>query len=156
MERIGTTPSIRAAAKLLLLTMVRKSELTNATLSEINFTEALWTIPKERMKRRNPHLVFLSRQALDIFIALKTFAGGSEFRLEVAQLAGMHGLKVTFTDPAMEQMRRETAEHKEMEKAFQAEVHGQTGTQVREGSKSAAATPQRGKKRPEGRSNELT
>lgn len=29
-ERIGTTPSIRAAAKLLLLTMVRKSELTNA------------------------------------------------------------------------------------------------------------------------------
>ncbi|MGU4663631.1 tyrosine-type recombinase/integrase, partial [Escherichia coli] len=56
MERIGTTPSIRAAAKLLLLTMVRKSELTNATWNEINFTDALWTIPKERMKRRNPHL----------------------------------------------------------------------------------------------------
>lgn len=47
-------------------------------LSEINFSEALWTIPKERMKRRNPHLVFLSQQALDIFIALKTFAGGSD------------------------------------------------------------------------------
>ena len=72
---------IRAAAKLLLLTMVRKSELTNAKWSEINFTEALWTTPKERMKRRNPHLVFLSRQALDIFIALKTFAGGSEYIL---------------------------------------------------------------------------
>ncbi|WP_294329197.1 site-specific integrase [uncultured Sphingomonas sp.] len=80
-ERIGTSPSIRAAAKLLLLTMVRKSELTNAKWSEINFSEALWTIPKERMKRRNPHLVFLSRQALDIFIALKTFAGGSEYVL---------------------------------------------------------------------------
>ncbi|KAG0919481.1 hypothetical protein G6F32_016126 [Rhizopus arrhizus] len=61
--------------------MVRKSELTNATWSEINFSEALWTIPKERMKRRNPHLVFLSQQALDIFIALKTFAGGSDFVL---------------------------------------------------------------------------
>lgn len=80
-ERIGISPSIRVAAKLLLLTMVRKSELTNATWSEINFTEALWTIPKERMKRRNPHLVFLSRQALDIFIALKTFASGSEYEL---------------------------------------------------------------------------
>jgi len=80
-ERIGTTPSIRAAAKLLLLTLVRKSELTHATWSEINFGEALWTIPKERMKRRNPHLVFLSRQALDIFIALKTFAGGSGYVL---------------------------------------------------------------------------
>lgn len=81
LERIGTSPSIRAAVKLLLLTMVRKSELTNATWSEINFGEALWTIPKERMKRRNPHLVFLSQQALDLLIALKTFAGGSEYVL---------------------------------------------------------------------------
>ena len=81
MDRVGTSPQYRAAAKLLLLTMVRKSELYNATWSEINFSEALWTIPKERMKRRNPHLVFLSRQTLEIFIALKTFAGGSEFVL---------------------------------------------------------------------------
>ncbi|EPU0222352.1 TraI/MobA(P) family conjugative relaxase [Escherichia coli] len=54
--------------------------------------------------------------------------GTDEFRLEVAQLAGMHGLKVTFTDPAMEQMRRETAEHKEMEKSFQAEITAQKDT----------------------------
>lgn len=81
MERVGTSPTIRAAVKLLLLTMVRKSELTNATWSEINFSDAVWTIPKERMKRRNPHLVFLSRQALDILVALKTFSGGSDFIL---------------------------------------------------------------------------
>jgi len=79
LDRIGTASSVRVAAKLLLLTMVRKSELTNATWNEINFSEALWTIPKERMKRRNPHLVFLSQQALDFFIALKTFAGGSDY-----------------------------------------------------------------------------
>lgn len=81
MDRIGTATSVRAAAKLLLLMIVRKSELTNATWSEINFSEALWTIPKERMKRRNPHLVFLSQQALDFFIALKTLAGGSDYVL---------------------------------------------------------------------------
>ncbi len=81
MDRVGTSPQYRAAVKLLLMTMVRKSELSNATWSEINFSKALWTIPKERMKRRNPHLVFLSCQALDIFIALKTFAGGSEYVL---------------------------------------------------------------------------
>ena len=80
-ERIGTTPSIRAAAKLLLLTLVRKSELTNATWSEVNFSAAVWTIPKERMKRRNPHNVYLSSQVLDIFIALKTFSGGSDYVL---------------------------------------------------------------------------
>lgn len=47
--------------------------------------------------------------------------GTDEFRLEVAQLAGMHGLKVTFTDPAMEQVCRETAEHKEMENSGKAD-----------------------------------
>jgi integrase len=81
MDRIGTSPQYRVAAKLLLLTMVRKSELTNATWSEVSFTHAIWTIPKERMKRRLPHVVYLSRQALDYFIALKTFAGGSEYVL---------------------------------------------------------------------------
>ena len=81
LERIGTSPSIRSAAKLLLLTMVRKSELTDATWDEVNFSQALWTIPKERMKRRNPHSVYLSRQVMEIFIALKTFAGGSRYLL---------------------------------------------------------------------------
>lgn len=82
--------------------------------------------------------------------------GTDEFRLEVAQLAGMHGLKVTFTDPAMEQTRRETAEHKEMEKAFQAEVYGQKGTNKAEGSKAPGVAPQHGQKRPKDRSNMLT
>lgn len=81
MDRIGIALSVRVAAKLLLHTVVHKSELKNATLSEINFSEALWTIPKERMKRRNPHLVFLSKQVLEFFIALKTFASGSDYVL---------------------------------------------------------------------------
>ena len=81
LEKVGTSPVNRAAAKLLLLTMVRKSELSQAKWSEINFSEALWSIPKERMKRRKPHLVFLSSQAVDLLIALKTFAGGSEYIL---------------------------------------------------------------------------
>lgn len=31
------------------------------------------------MKARRPHLVFLSQQALDLLMALKMFAGGSEY-----------------------------------------------------------------------------
>jgi integrase len=81
LDRVSAGPQFRVACKLLLLTMVRKSELTNAKWTEINFTDAIWTIPKERMKLRRPHLVFLSNQALDIFVALKTFAGGSEYVL---------------------------------------------------------------------------
>lgn len=81
MDRIGTSPSIRASAKLLLLTMLRKGEMTQGEWTEINFTEGTWVIPAERMKRRNAHVVYLSRQALDILIALKTLAGGSRFIL---------------------------------------------------------------------------
>lgn len=81
LDKVAAGPQFRVACKLLLLTMVRKSELTNAKWTEINFTDALWTIPKERMKLRRAHLVFLSNQTLDIFIALKTFAGGSEYVL---------------------------------------------------------------------------
>ncbi|MBO0170487.1 integrase, partial [Vibrio parahaemolyticus] len=35
----------------------------------------------ERIIRRYRHLLFLSRQAMDILIALKTFAGGSDYIL---------------------------------------------------------------------------
>jgi integrase len=81
LEKVGTSPVNRAAAKLLLLTMVRKGELCQAKWSEIDFSEALWSIPKECMKRRKPHLVFLSRQAIDLLVALNTFAGGYEYVL---------------------------------------------------------------------------
>ena len=72
---------LRLACKMLLLTMVRKSELTEATWAEFDFEKALWTIPGARMKRRNPHNVYLSRQAMDILIAFKTCAGGSRYVL---------------------------------------------------------------------------
>lgn len=81
--------------------------------------------------------------------------GTDEFRLEVAKLAGMHGLKVTFTDPAMEQMRRETAEHKEMEKAFQTEVYAPKDTKKGEGSKMPGVAPHCRQKQPKDRSNGL-
>jgi len=35
-----------------------KAKFGNLKLTEINFSKALWTIPKERRKRRNQHLVF--------------------------------------------------------------------------------------------------
>lgn len=56
---------------------MRKSELQGALWDEVDFENAVWTIPKERMKRSKAHNVYLSRQALDIMIALKTCAGNS-------------------------------------------------------------------------------
>lgn len=81
LEQAATLPTIRLGLKLILLTMVRKSELQDAVWDEVDFENAVWSIPKERMKRRNPHNVYLSQQALDIFIALKTCAGNSQYVL---------------------------------------------------------------------------
>lgn len=81
LERTQGSPTIRLACKMLLLTLVRKSELTEATWSEIDFEHAVWTIPGPRMKRRNPHNIYLSRQVMDILVAFKTCAGGSRYIL---------------------------------------------------------------------------
>jgi len=81
LESIATYPTIRLALRMVLLTLVRKSELIEATWSEIDFEHATWTIPKERMKGRNPHVIHLSRQAMDILVALHTCAAGSKFVL---------------------------------------------------------------------------
>lgn len=81
LDRTQCAPTIRIAARMLLLTMVRKSELTDATWSEIDFANRVWTIPGVRMKRRNPHNGYLSNQVLDMLIALKTCAAGSRYLL---------------------------------------------------------------------------
>ncbi|AMO94376.1 phage integrase family protein [Collimonas fungivorans] len=81
LESVATYPTIRLALRMILLTLVRKSELIEATWDEIDFENAIWTIPKQRMKGRKPHVVYLSRQALDIFMALHTCAAGSKFVL---------------------------------------------------------------------------
>ncbi|MDX8380440.1 MAG: tyrosine-type recombinase/integrase [Gallionella sp.] len=77
-EKEPCFPSIKLAIRLLLLTMLRKSELLDATWDEISFTNAMWTIPASRMKMSKSHIVYLSSQALDIFTALKMFAGHSK------------------------------------------------------------------------------
>jgi integrase len=81
LETTATLPTIRLALRLVLLTLVRKSELIEATWDEVDFENAVWSIPKSRMKAGKPHNVYLSQQALDIFIALHTCAAGSKFVL---------------------------------------------------------------------------
>lgn len=83
-EQITTYPTNRLALRLVLLTMVRKGMLIGATWDEVDFEKATWTIPKERMKVRRTHVVYLSRQALDILSALQACAGSSRYLLPAA------------------------------------------------------------------------
>jgi integrase len=81
LEKVPTLPTIRLGVRFFLLSMVRKSELQDAVWDEVDFENAVWTIPKERMKRSKAHNVYLSQQMLDILIALKTCAGNSRYLL---------------------------------------------------------------------------
>ncbi|AOM39726.1 tyrosine-type recombinase/integrase [Xenorhabdus hominickii] len=81
LEEIGVMQSVKAAVCLVFLTLVRKSELIKAEWNEIDFAAGVWTIPQNKMKARRPHNVYLSQQALDLLIALKTFSSASEYIL---------------------------------------------------------------------------
>ena len=80
-EHVPTLPTVWLGLRLILLTIVRKSELLDAVWDEVDFENAVWGIPKERMKRGKTHKVYLSRQSLDILIALRTCAGNSRYLL---------------------------------------------------------------------------
>jgi integrase len=68
----------RLAMKLLAMTFVRTSELIGAKWEEFDLEAARWDIPAERMKMRTPHIVSLSRQALDVLALLKQLNGNSD------------------------------------------------------------------------------
>ncbi len=58
--------NIRAALKLLPHLFVRPFNLRSMEWSEVDLENAMWSIPKEKMKMKQRHLVPLSRQVLKI------------------------------------------------------------------------------------------
>lgn len=65
----------RIAMHLLMLTFVRPGELRHARWEEFDEERAEWRIPAERMKMREPHIVPLSLQALELLKQLRPLTG---------------------------------------------------------------------------------
>lgn len=63
------------AIRILMLCFTRTTELIHAKWSEFNFDEKVWEIPAERMKMRRPHIVPLSRQAIELLLEQKKETG---------------------------------------------------------------------------------
>lgn len=70
---------VRSALRFGILTFVRPGELRQAEWKEINFETRMWSIPAERMKMKQPHLVPLSRQALEILNGMYPVTGNSQY-----------------------------------------------------------------------------
>ncbi|PRY07088.1 integrase arm-type DNA-binding domain-containing protein [Paraburkholderia sp. BL25I1N1] len=68
----------RLALRFMALTFVRTTEMINAEWTEIDEKAREWRIPAERMKMRDPHIVPLSRQALEVLEELRKLNGAEK------------------------------------------------------------------------------
>lgn len=68
-------PITQAATRLLQYTFVRTKEMRGARWEEFDFEEKIWTIPAERMKLREIHLVPMSKQVIALLEDLRKLTG---------------------------------------------------------------------------------
>nr|WP_232450858.1 tyrosine-type recombinase/integrase [Burkholderia ubonensis] len=74
----NTRRALKLAIHLLILTMVRKSELIEARWSEFDLDAGIWRIPADRMKKDEEHWVYLSSQAVAMLRELFEQTGNHE------------------------------------------------------------------------------
>src|SRR6185503_5101997 len=72
-------PVTHAALKLSPLVFVRRGELRHAEWRQIDFANAEWRIPAQKMKMRTPHIVPLSTQAVAILRELQPLTGSGRY-----------------------------------------------------------------------------
>ncbi len=70
---------VKCAMQLAPILFVRPGELRHAKWSEIDLEAAEWSIPADKMKMKQPHLVPLPRQAVDILKTLHPLTGHSMY-----------------------------------------------------------------------------
>ena len=71
----------KLAFHIILLTLVRKSELLLAKWCDVHFDSGEWQVPSENSKTGQEHIVYMSRQVTEMFGELKSLAGDSELVL---------------------------------------------------------------------------
>ena len=135
MQELRKRPgSSSLALEVIILTNCRTNESLQATWTEFDFDEALWTIPPGRMKGEKEHIIPLSVPALAAFRLARAKAGNNAFvfpgaRSKIMPLSNMsclellkqmdhgdvtvHGFRSSFRDWAGKSMSRarEVIEH---------------------------------------------
>lgn len=81
MQTSNIRRQFKIAFQLILMTLVRKSELMLAQWKDIHLDEGEWHIPIENSKTGKPHIVYLSTQAQTLFKELKPLASSSDWVL---------------------------------------------------------------------------
>ena len=72
-------PLTRLALQLTPHVFVRPGELRRAEWQEFDLDKAIWTIPAEKMKMRDPHVVPLSKQSIALLESAKAISVGQRY-----------------------------------------------------------------------------
>jgi integrase len=70
---------VKCALRLAPMFFVRPGELRTAEWAEIDLDEGAWNIPAHKMKMKQPHIVPLCAQAIEILTELKQLTGASRY-----------------------------------------------------------------------------
>ena len=73
------TRTTRCLIEWQLHTMTRPAEAATTRWADIDFDKRIWTTPPERMKKRRPHTIPLTDQALSLLETLKQLSGNREY-----------------------------------------------------------------------------
>ena len=98
MQTSNIRRQFKIAFQLILMTLVRKSELMLAQWKDVHVDEGEWHIPVENSKTGKPHIVYLSTQAKTLFKELKPLASSSDW-----VLPGRGALAKPFANNALNQ-----------------------------------------------------
>ena len=119
-ESCRSSDSSKLCLMFIILTAARSGEARNALWNEINRDQAVWTVPRARMKGGLEHRVPLSKTALDVLSRAREIHDGSELVFpaprkrgeplsdmtltkllrdtQLAHLTTVHGFRSTFRD----------------------------------------------------------
>ncbi len=81
LSRANIRRQFKVGLQIILLTLVRKSELLHARWEHIDFEAGEWTIPEANSKTGKPHIIYLSRQTHAMFEELRELASDSDLVL---------------------------------------------------------------------------
>ena len=73
------TPTVKTALQLSPMLFQRPGEIRAMEWAEINWDESRWEIPAEKMKMRQPHIVPLCSQAVDLLTVLHSLTGRGRY-----------------------------------------------------------------------------
>lgn len=102
-----------SAVKLLLLTGLRRSEVTDAPRSEFDLTSSMWTVPKERMKKDNDHHAPLAPMTKALIESLPKFNKGDFLFSTTGGEKPMNGFsknKITLDSEMLQALKRRAAD----------------------------------------------